>query len=201
MTNPYIECTVNKTSDVQLLQSNLTTFFYLGLILTVLRILKFVCSTHATSLKLNLHTENPLRVEFIVTCNRGTRNGNRTTVLFHITIGMTKETIRSIVFESSHEFTIAAYSPLFKCIIRIHILNRLVILTLLSICICNAAHSCNSCNNSFHILSFLPPFHPLPLGGRGRLICECKITTFPSSLQYSKIMLFYFRNHIINPHN
>ena len=33
------------------------------------------------------------------------------------------------------------------------------------------------------------------------LICECKITTFPSPPQYSKVMLFLSKNHITHPHN
>ena len=37
--------------------------------------------------------------------------------------------------------------------------------------------------------------------GRGRLLCECKITTFPSPPQYSKVMLFLSKNHITHPHN
>ena len=78
---------------MKLLQSYLTAFLYLHLVFTVLRVLKLVCCTYTASLKLHLQAKNPLGVEFIVTCYNCTWNGNSTTILFHVTIRMTEETI------------------------------------------------------------------------------------------------------------
>ena len=112
MTYTYVESRINETSNVELLQSYLTAFFHLALILHVF------CSTgstfhllfyaYTTRFEFYFGTKYPLRVELIIECQHETRNSYRASVFTGITVVRTRKTVLSIIHKAGYHLTVSA---------------------------------------------------------------------------------------------
>ena len=108
MTSTDNKLRYDHSGDMKLLQSNLTTLFYLSLILAVLCVFQFIRGTCTSIFELYFSTKNPFRCKLIVESQYKTGNGYLVMTLFGITFLMPVKAVNTIILKLGYHLAITS---------------------------------------------------------------------------------------------